>query len=72
MLHTHNSNAQQQESLKEDHRLCSHHVTDEIRSFTDHYHKRKNGILQCIEIFNVGETHKEERFFDNLKYKCTS
>ena len=51
-------------AVKEDHdcvAICNS-ITDEIRSFMDHYHKQQNGILQCIEISNAGETRKEECF----------
>ena len=37
-------------------------TTSKIQSFTDPYHKQQNGVLQCIEIPNACETHKEERF----------
>ena len=53
MLHTHNSTSEKRSRNR---------ITDEIRSFTDHYHKQQNGILQCIEISNASETRKEERF----------
>ena len=36
-------------------------ITDEIWSFTDHYHKQ-NGVFQCIKISNACETRKEECF----------
>ena len=37
-------------------------ITVETQSFTDHCHKQLNGVLQCIQISNAGETRTEERF----------